>query len=102
MIALITGPRLRDRVRLDCSAHATYAYIDEDGKPRPEYAATHIAIRAYHVDMNPELLVELEKKLAVLPGCVSTEQIVPTSRRDLRRPQVFAVFDRRAALETVH
>jgi hypothetical protein len=99
VIAMITGPQLRDRVRIRCDAYAQYAYVDEDGKPRPEYAATHIAIRAYFADMNPELLVELEEKLAALPGCLSTEQIVPTGRRDTRRSQVYAVFDRRVAAE---
>ncbi len=97
MIVMITGPQLRDRVQSRCSSYAQYAYIDEDGKPRPEYAATHIGIRAYHADMNSELLAELEEKLAALPGCVSTEKIVATTRADLRRPQVFAIFDRRQA-----
>jgi hypothetical protein len=99
MIREISGPQLRDRIRIRCEAYATYAYLDGNNRRASEYLASRIGIKAYHADMSPELLVELERRIAALPGCLSTERIVAATRADLRRPQVAAVFDRQAALD---
>lgn len=101
MINEIDGPRLRDRIRNVCfpvgdPGHVVYYYTDDMAKRTPEYAATHIVVRAYFMSTNPDKLRALESTMAELPGCVSTERI--EYHRDLR-PQVVAMYNRQRAME---
>lgn len=98
MLWLTTGPALRDRIKRilaeqletrDC--RVLYAYTDVRGKRQPEYAATHIVIRAFNVVMNQQWVDRIAETLETVPHLVSAKRIV---RHATLRPQVVALFER--------
>lgn len=98
MIWLTTGPVLRDRIKRilaeqletrDC--RVIYSYVDAHAKRQPEYAATHIVIRAFNVVMNQQWVDRIAETLETLPHLVSVERIV---RHATLRPQAVALFER--------
>jgi hypothetical protein len=98
MIWLTTGPNLRDRIKrilreqletTDC--RVMYWYVDAQGRRAPEYAATHLQIRAFSIMSRPTVVKQIEETLSAVPHCISTERI---ERHATLRPQVLALFER--------
>jgi hypothetical protein len=91
MIWLTTGPELRDRIQSRLGCRVMYTYADADGNRLPEYAATHIKIRAFETVMSPDRLAPLAEALSDWRHCISTECI---GHHKILRPQVIAMFER--------
>lgn len=94
-----TGPELRQAVEARCftsdnPGSAKYEYIGGDGRKAPEYEATRIRLRAFHIRMSVANLDQLATALETIPGCLSA---VKVPDHPTLRPQVVAVFDRRVA-----
>lgn len=109
MTALIDGPTLKRRVEGKMRAAASeveglwgfarYEYGDMHGnggrwRRLPEYAATHLRIRAYYVHTDSARVHRLAAVVGAMDGCESVEGIIGHA---MLRNMVVAYFDRAVA-----